>query len=128
MERRLGNVVFVVLCAFCVLSISGKAFSVEVPEQLKGIPLYQGSTVQHAMEMTNHAMLVVSVSAKGDAVADFYRNALVAQGWTAAFQAEQENIKIMHFKKDKRMLQVTIQLEKGGETTTYNLVITSEQP
>lgn len=43
-----------------------------------------------------------------------------------AFQAEMEDMKIIQFQKDKLLLQVTIQSEKAGEATIYNLLTTSQ--
>ena len=78
------------------------------------------------MDMPNHAMLIAAVKARGSAIADFYKNAMTAKGWKVAFQAEQEDVKIVHFQKDKLIFQVTIQLEKGGEAKSYNLLMISE--
>ncbi|HYA41501.1 MAG TPA: hypothetical protein VEF34_09375 [Syntrophobacteraceae bacterium] len=126
MEKRWRNLAFAGVCTLCILFCSTAAFPVDVPEKLKDIPLYQGSTVKQAMDMANHAMLVAAVKAKGSAIADFYKNAMKAEGWKVAFQAEQEDMMLIHFQKGKRMVQLTIQLEKGGEATTYNLMTTSE--
>ena len=112
---------------FCVLFSIGPALgAIDVPEKLKGIPLYAGSRVQHAMDMDSSAMLTATVDAKGDAIADFYKNTMKEQGWKVAFQAEQENVKIIHFQKAKQMFQLTIQNEKEGGPTTYNLVISNQ--
>ena len=126
MAERRGNWTFAVVCAFCILLGATSALAVDVPETLKDIPLYQGSTVKQAMDMANYAMVVATVKANGNAIADFYKSTMTAQGWKVAFQAEQEDVKIVHFQKDKRMFQVTIQIDKGGEATTYNLAMTSQ--
>jgi len=112
---------------FCILFCIGPAFgAIDIPEKLKDIPLYKGSKVLHAMDMDATAMLTATVDAKSDAIADFYKNTMKAKGWKVAFQAEQENVKIMHFQKDKQVFQITIQNEKEGGATTYNLVITAQ--
>ena len=54
------------------------------------------------------------------------KNTMTAKGWKTAFQAEQEEVKVIHFQKDKQVFQVTIQLEKEEDTTTYNLMMTSQ--
>jgi hypothetical protein len=59
------------------------------------------SEVQQAMDMENHAMLSATVKAKIDAIADFYKSAIPGKGWKAAFQTEQEDMKIIQFQKDK---------------------------
>jgi hypothetical protein len=126
MEKRWGIWAFAVVSTFYILFSVGPAFAVTVPEKLNDIPLFQGSKVQQAMDMENHAMLSATVKAKVDAIADFYKNAMQGKGWKVAFQAEQEDMKIIQFKKDKQLLQVTIQLEKGAEEATYNLLMTSQ--
>ena len=126
MEKRWGILAFAVMCVFCILSAAGSAFAVEVPEKLRDIPLYQGSTVQQTMDTTDNVLLVAAVKAKGDAIANFYKNTMTAKGWKVAFQADQEDVKIIHFRKDKLLFQVTIQLENGEEATTYNLFMTSQ--
>ncbi len=115
------------VCVFCVLFGIGPALgAIDIPEKLKDIPLYQGSRVQHAMDMDTSAMLTATVDANSDAIADFYKNTMKAKGWKVAFQAEQENVKIIHFQKDKQVFQITIQNEKEGGATTYNMVITAQ--
>ncbi len=127
MEKRWRILALAVACTLCILFDGCRAFAVEVPEKLRDMPLYQGSTVRQAIDMTNHAMLVATVKAGGDAIADFYKKAMAAKGWKLAFQAEQEDIKLINFQKDKMVFQVTIQLEKGAEETTYNLLWTSRE-
>lgn len=124
MEKRWRILALAVLC---ILFGCGLAFAVDVPEKLKDMPLYQGSTVRQAMDMTNHSMLIVTVKASVDAISDFYKKAMATKGWKLAFQAEQEEVKLIHFQKDKMFFQVTIQLPKGAEQTTYNLLLTEQQ-
>ncbi len=126
MEKRWRILAYAVVSIFCVLSCAGSAFGVIAPEKLKEIPLYEGSTVKQAIDMTNNAMLSATVKAKVGAIAEFYRNAMSAKGWKTVFQAEQQDIKIIQFQKDKQLLQVTIQPEKDGATTTYTLTMTSQ--
>jgi hypothetical protein len=127
MNKRWNILALAVAFALCILFIGGPAFAVDVPEKLKDIPLYQGSTVRQAMDMTNHTMLIATVKASGSDVADFYKKAMAAKGWKLAFNAEQEEMKLLHFQKDKMVFQVTIQIPKGEEETTYNLVLTAQQ-
>jgi len=127
MQKSLG--IFRVAAVFVLAVLFGAGASlgaIDIPEKLKDIPLYQGSKVQHAMDMGNSAMLTVKVDAKSDAVADYYKSIMKAKGWNVAFQAEQENAKMIHFQKDKQILQVTIHTEKDGNSTIYNLVISTQ--
>jgi hypothetical protein len=126
MEKRRGIWALTVLCSVFVLLGAGTAFAVDVPEKLKDIPLYQGSTVQQALDMQNNVMLVAAVKAKGSDIADFYKKTMTAKGWKVAFQAEQNDVKIVHFQKDKLVFQVTIQLENGGEAKTYHLMMITQ--
>jgi len=126
MEKRRGICALTVLCSVFVLLGAGTAFAVDVPEKLKDIPLYQGSTVQQALDMQNNVMLVAAVKAKGSDIADFYKKTMTAKGWKVAFQAEQNDVKIVHFQKDKLVFQVTIQLENGGEAKTYHLMMITQ--
>ncbi len=127
MKKGWGIFRLAAVCMVCVLFGIGPAFgTIDIPEKLKEIPLYEGSKVQHAMEMENNAMLTATVNAKSDVIADFYKNTMKGRGWKVAFQAEQENVKVIHFQKDKRVFQVTVQNEKEGGATTYNLVISSQ--
>jgi hypothetical protein len=126
MEKRRGICALTVLCSVFVLLGAGTAFAVDVPEKLKDIPLYQGSTVQQALDMQNNVMLVAAVNAKGSDIADFYKKTMTAKGWKVAFQAEQNDVKIVHFQKDKLVFQVTIQLENGGEAKTYHLMMITQ--
>jgi hypothetical protein len=75
--------------------------------------------------MDNHAMIVASVKAKADAIADFYKNIMVEKGWKLVLQSEQEDTKVIHFQKDKQVFQLTVSGEKKAEETTYTLMITS---
>lgn len=127
MRRSWGLFGLAAVCAFCVLFTTGAALAaIDIPEKLKDIPLYEGSKIQHVMDMDATAMLIASVKATPDQVADFYRNTMKQQGWKVAFQAEQESAKVIHFKKENRIFQVTVQTGKDGSDTTYNLVISAQ--
>jgi hypothetical protein len=120
----------------CVLSVAvvvsalisfGPAFgAIDVPAKFKGIPIYDGSKIVHAMDMDSNAMLSATVKASADAVSDFYKNAMKGSGWKLAMQMDQDNTKVLHFQKDKQVFQVTIQFEENDGLTTYNLVIASQ--
>jgi len=125
-EKKRRNLVFTTACTLCVLFGSIMAFAVDVPEKLREVPLYQGSTIRQAMDMANSAMMTATVNAKPGAISDFYKKTMTAQGWKVIFQAEQEDVKIVHFQKDKRIFQVTIQIEKGKDESTYHLMMTSQ--
>jgi len=127
MEKRCRILALSVACVLCILIGGGSAFAVDIPEKLKDMPLYQGSTVRQAMDMTNHAMLIATVNASGDAIADFYKKAMLAKGWKVAFQAEREDMKLIHFQKDKQLFQVAIQPPKGAGETTYNLLLSAQE-
>lgn len=127
MGKSLGILRLAAVCVFCILFGIGAALAgIDTPEKLKDIPLFQGSKVQHAMNMDTTAMLTATVDAKSDAIADFYKNSMKSKGWKIAFQAEQENVKMIHFQKDSQVFQITIQNEKEGDATTYSLMITSQ--
>jgi hypothetical protein len=127
MGKSFGILRLAAVCVFCVLFGIGSALgAIDIPEKFKDIPLYKGSKVQHAMDMDTNAMLTATVDAKSDAIVDFYKNTMKAKGWKVAFQAEQENVKMIHFQKDKQIFQITIQNEKEGGPTTYNMVITAQ--
>jgi hypothetical protein len=115
------------VCLFCILFGAGLAFgAIDIPDKLKDIPLYQGSKVQQAINMENHAMIVASVKAKADAIADFYKNVMVEKGWKLVFQSEQEDTKVIHFQKEKQVFQLTVTGEKKAEETTYTLMLASQ--
>ena len=124
MEKRRGIRAFV--CVVCIAFAAVSAFAIDVPEKLKSIPLYQGSKVEQSMDMAGSSMLIASVKAEGDAIANFYKNAMTSKGWKVVFQADREDVKVVHFQKDKQIFQVSIQNEKGKGVTTYNLVIASQ--
>jgi len=127
MEKRRGIWVLTVLCSVFVLLGACTAFAaVDVPEKLKDIPLYRGSTVQQALDMQNNVMLVAAVKAKGSDIADFYKKTMTAKGWKVVFQSEQNDVKIVHFQKDKLVFQVTIQLENGDEAKSYYLMMVTQ--
>ena len=84
MEKRWRIWAFAVVSTFCILFSVGPAFAVTVPDKLKDIPLYQGSTVQQAMDMENNAMLSATVKARIDAIADFYKSVMPEKGWKVA--------------------------------------------
>ena len=110
--------------AACVLYALGPAFgAIDVPAKFKDIPLYDGSTIVHAMDMENNAMLGATVKASADAVSEFYKNAMKGSGWKLAFQMDQDKAKILHFQKGNLVLQVTIQADEKEALTTYNLVM-----
>ena len=124
-KRRLP--VYWAACAVCILFGLGSAFAaIDIPAKLKDVPLFQGAKVEHAMDMENHAMVTAKVKAKPEAVAEFYKGAMQGKGWKIFMQAEQDNVKLIHFRKDNQMLQVSIQTEEGEEETTFNLVMTSQ--
>ncbi len=115
------------VCLFCILFGAGLALgAIDIPDKLKDIPLYQGSKVQQAINMDNHAMIIATVKAKADAIADFYKNLMAGNGWKLAFQSDQEDAKILHFQKDKQVFQLTVSSEKKSEEITYTLMVTSQ--
>jgi hypothetical protein len=127
MGKSLGILRSAAAFVFCILFGIGTAFgAIDIPEKLKDIPLYKGSKVEHAMNMDTAAMVTATVDAKTEEIADFYMNTMKAKGWKVAFQAEQEKVKMIHFQKDKQIFQITIQKEKEGAPTTYNLVISAQ--
>ena len=127
MEKKWQSSSFAALCLFCIIFVAGPALgAIDIPDKLKDIPLYQGSKVQQTMDMENHAMIVASVKAKADAIADFYKNLMVGRGWKLAFQAEQEDTKVIHFQKDKQVFQLTVTSDKKTEETTYTLMLASQ--
>ena len=115
------------VCLFCILFGAGLApGAVDIPDKLKDIPLYQGSKVKQAINMENNAMIMATVEAKADAVADFYKNIMAGKGWKLAFQSDQEDAKILHFQKDKQAFQLTVSSEKESKKTTYTLTLISQ--
>ena len=115
------------LCLFWILFVAATATAaIDMPDKLKEIPLYQGSKVQQTMNTENHAMIVASVKAKADAIADFYKDIMVGKGWKLAFQAEQEDTKVIHFQKDKQVFQLTVTSDKKTEEATYTLMLASQ--
>ena len=127
MGKRWRSSASAAVCLFCILFGAGLAMgTIDIPDKLKDIPLYQGSKVQQAINMENHAMIIASVKAKADAVADFYKNLMVGKGWKLAFQSDQEDAKIIHFQKDKQVFQLTVASEKKSEEITYTLMLTSQ--
>lgn len=126
MKKASRILALAVMGAFCVLLTAGIAFGIQIPEKLKGIPLYQGSTVQQTMDMTNQTMLIAVVEAKSEDVAAFYRKTMNEKGWKTAFQMAAKSAETMQFTKDKQILQITVQQDKGASTTTYTMALSSE--
>ena len=127
MDKRTRVFLLSVAVVACVLYALGPAFgAIDVPAKFKDIPLYDGSTIVHAMDMENNAMLGATVKASADAVSEFYKNAMKGSGWKLVLQMDQDKAKILHFQKDKQILQVTIQVGEKDTLTTYNLVIVSQ--
>ena len=127
MGKRWRSSVSAAVCLVCILFGAGLALgAVDIPDKLKDIPLYQGSKVQQAINMDNHAMIIATVKAKADAIADFYKNLMAGKGWKLAFQSDQEDAKILHFQKDKQVFQLTVSSEKKSEEITYTLMVTSQ--
>ena len=127
MDKRMRVFVLSVALVACVLYALGPAFgAIDVPAKFKDIPLYEGSKIVHAMDMENNAMLSATVKASAEAVAEFYKNAMKGSGWKLVLQMDQDKAKILHFQKDKQILQVTIQVGEKDTLTTYNLVIVSQ--
>ena len=87
MGKRWRNSASAAVCLFCILFGASLALgTVDIPDKLKDIPLYQGSKVKQAINMENNAMIMATVEAKADAVADFYKNIMAGKGWKLAFQ------------------------------------------
>ena len=127
MGKRWRSSASAAVCLVCILFGAGLALgAVDIPDKLKDIPLYQGSKVQQAINMDNHAMIIATVKAKADAIADFYKNLMAGKGWKLAFQSDQEDAKILHFQKDKQVFQLTVTSEKKSEEITYTLMVTSQ--
>ena len=127
MDKRTRVFLLSVAVVACVLYALGPAFgAIDVPAKFKDIPLYEGSKIVHAMDMENNAMLSATVKASAEAVAEFYKNAMKGSGWKLVLQMDQDKAKILHFQKDKQILQVTIQVGEKDTLTTYNLVIVSQ--
>ncbi len=126
MGKRWRSSASAAVCLFCILFGAGLALgAIDIPDKLKDIPLYEGSKVQQAINMENHAMIVASVKAKADAIADFYKKIMVEKGWKLAFQSEQEDTKVIHFQKDKQVFQLVVTSDKKAEETTYTLMLAS---
>ena len=127
MEKKWLRSSSAALCLFWIFFVAAMATAaIDMPDKLKEIPLYQGSKVQQTMNTENHAMIVASVKAKADAVADFYKDIMVGKGWKLAFQAEQEDTKVIHFQKDKQIFQLTVTSDKKTEEATYTLMLASQ--
>ncbi len=127
MFRRRGIIAMTVACSFFVLNCAVSAFAaVELPEKLKDVPLFPNSKIMQAMDMDATAMGTLTVKAAGaEAVSDFYKKSMKESGWKIVFQAQQENVHVIHFQKDSRLLHINIQSEEGG-TITYNMVAQSQ--
>lgn len=127
MSKRYGFFTSSILCILYILFGGGNALGIDVPEKLKEIPLYPGSTIEPVTGMINPAtFLVATVKAESDAIAEFYKKTMVGKGWSVAFQAEQKNTTTMAFQKDKTTLQVNIEYDKGKNTATYSLLMTQD--
>lgn len=111
------------LQAVLLVLIAGVAVAaVDLPEKLKGVPLFPGSKVLQAMDMQGGSMATVQVQAARDDVVAFYKKHLSSDGWKIIFQAEQEDASIVHFQKEKEMIHLSIQSKGQGDSTTYTLV------
>jgi hypothetical protein len=127
MKKRWRKSASAAVCLFCILFGASLALgAVDIPDKLKDIPLYQGSKVKQAINMENNAMIMATVEAKADAIADFYKNIMAGKGWKLAFQSDQEDAKILHFQKDKQAFQLTVSSEKESKETTYTLTLISQ--
>lgn len=105
----------VLLQVFYLFVGFGSAFAaMELPEKLKEVPLYSGSTIVQVMDMGDSSVAMMNVKADREAFLGFYKKSMQAKGWKVAFQAEQEDNAMIHFTKDNQIIQLNVQ--KGEET------------
>jgi hypothetical protein len=127
MRKRIEIYALLALGALCILFGGSKAFGIEVPEKLKGIPLFKGSTIEQSMDMGKGSMLNATVDADGEAVSEFYKKEMSAKGWKTAFSMDQGDSKVINFQKDDMVFQVSVQTEKDKHKTNYQLFMTSNK-
>ncbi|HOI94040.1 MAG TPA: hypothetical protein PK250_04970 [Syntrophobacter fumaroxidans] len=108
--------------ALILFLAAGAMAAMTLPDQLKDVPLYPGSKIEQVMDVHGHSMATLKVQADRDAVFEFYKKNVAAGGWKIVFQMQQEDAAVIHFQKDKLMLQVTIQGKEDDGSVTYTMV------
>lgn len=96
--------------------------SSQVPDALKGFPAPQGFTIGEGGSMTGDKasgnLAVASWQGKGSVkdVSDFYKQALVAQGWTQALAQDMGDAAQLQYTKGQDQAVVTINSENDEVT------------
>jgi len=123
--KKLQKVKFIVLWQVIVMlcGLGAALAAIELPAKLKDVPLYPESKIVQAMDMEGNTMALLEVKADRNAILDFYKKDLGSKGWKIVFQAEQENDAVIHFKKDEKMLQLSIQQGNEEKILQYNLFL-----
>jgi hypothetical protein len=89
---------------------------------LSDMLMYPRSTVTRVSAGTEAAAVTLSAPAGADAIADWYRATLVANGWELKHDGRlTDGSAVIHAAKAGRPLWVTVQ-PGGGAATTYTLV------
>lgn len=104
---------------------SGALAAMALPDQLKDVPLFPDSKIEQVMDMQGHSMAVLKVKADRDAVFEFYKKNMAGSGYKIVFQLQQEDAAVIHFQKNKQVIQVTIQDKEEDGSITYTLLATS---
>lgn len=128
MSRTGGRWFWVLLLQlFWVCTGSYVAFgAMELPSRLKDVPLYSGSKIVQVMDMGNNSMAMMTAKAGRDAVVDFYKQNMTAKGWKIVMQAEQEDVAVVHFSKEKETIQLAVQKGDDQGMIQYHLMRVGE--
>jgi hypothetical protein len=90
---------------------------------LKGVLTYPQSTVTSVSAGNEAAEVTLTTAAPPDAVADWYRQALVANGWEIKSDTRQPTgAVVIRAVKEASPLWVTLRPSMGGRGTTYTLI------
>lgn len=100
--------------------------AMELPSRLKEIPIFAGSKTVQVMDAENNSMALFTVKADRDALLDHYKQAMKGKGWKVVFQAEQEEDAVVHFQKEKDIIQLSVQKDEGEGMLQYQLVSFSQ--
>lgn len=121
--RRLMLGVFLCLTVLVLTAQAG----VQLPDELKAVPLYPGGEVQQTMNTGEGVFALVGVPGKPEhgQVLEFFKKHFVGEGWTMVLELNEEQGGALSYAKDGRQVMITV--DGSGEETGYTIILAKQQ-
>ena len=116
----------VILAIFLISPFSQAWGQAEFPDSFKGvIPEYPGALVEVSVTNADGTSVHMETDAEPKAVTDFYKKAMIENGWTVNMDMSHEGGSTLVLNKGNQILNVTA-VGKPGERTRLILALMSQ--